>query len=34
MDTLVTDILIDCVDMAKIVWKNGLTGSIILGDHL
>ena len=34
MDTLVTDILIDCVDVAKIVWKNGLTGSIVLGDHL
>ena len=34
MDTLVTDILIDCIDIAKIVWKNGLTGSIILGDHL
>jgi len=34
MDTLVTDLLIDCIDMAKIVWKEGLTGSIILGDHL
>lgn len=34
MDTLVVDILIDCVNMAKIVWRNGLTGSIVLGDHL
>lgn len=34
MDILVTDLLIDCIDMAKIVWKDGLTGSIVLGDHL
>ena len=34
MDTLAIDILSDCLDMGKIVWKNGLTGTIILGDKL
>lgn len=34
MDTLTIDILSDCLNMAKIVWKNGLTGTIILGDKL
>lgn len=34
MDTLATDILYDCLDMAKIVWKEGLTGTLILGDKL
>jgi len=34
MDMLVIDILGDCLDIAKIVWKNGLTGTIILGDKL
>lgn len=34
MDTLSIDILRDCIDMAKIVWKKGLTGTLILGDKL
>lgn len=34
MDTLATDILYDCLDMAKIVWKEGLTGTLVLGDKL
>lgn len=35
MDTLVIDILGDCLNMAKIVWKRkGLTGTLILGDKL
>lgn len=34
MDTLAIDILYDCLDIAKIVWKNGLTGTLILGDKL
>lgn len=34
MDTLAIDILGDCLNMAKIVWKNGLTGTIILGDKM
>lgn len=33
MDTLVSEILMDCIDMAKIVYKKGLTGQIILGDQ-
>lgn len=32
MDTLVREILSDCIDMAKVVFKNGLTGQLILGD--
>lgn len=34
MDTLSIDILSDCLNMAKIVWKKGLTGTLILGDKL
>lgn len=34
MDTLVVDILSDCLNIAKIVWKKGLTGTLILGDKL
>lgn len=34
MDLLVRDILIDSLNMGKIVWKNGLTGTLILGDKL
>lgn len=34
MDTLSIDILSDCLNMAKIVWKKGLQGTIILGDKL
>lgn len=33
MDTLVSEMLMDCLDMAKIVYKKGLTGQIILGDQ-
>ena len=32
MDLLTTELLIDCLNQAKIVFKNGLKGSIILGD--
>lgn len=34
MDTLVVDILGDCLDIGKIVYKKGLTGTLILGDKL
>lgn len=33
MDTLVSEMLMDCMDMAKIVYKKGLTGEIILGQQ-
>lgn len=33
MDTLVKEILCDCIDMAKVVYKNGLTGQLVLGDQ-
>ena len=32
MDLIVNEILLDCLNTAKIVYKNGLTGTIILGD--
>ena len=32
MDTLVKEILSDCIDMAKVVYKDGMTGQLILGD--
>jgi hypothetical protein len=32
MDLIVNEILLDCLNEAKIVYKNGLTGTIILGD--
>ena len=32
MDLLTTEILTDSLNAAKIVWKNGLKGSLILGD--
>ena len=34
MDTLSVDILTDCLNIAKIVWKKGITGKLILGDKL
>lgn len=34
MDLMVNEILVDCLNVAKIVYKNGLTGTIILGDKL
>ena len=32
MDTLVREILLDSLDIAKIVYKNGIQGTLILGD--
>ena len=32
MDLVVNELLLDCLNLAKIVYKNGLTGTIILGD--
>lgn len=32
MDTLVKEILSDCIDMAKVVYKEGMTGQLVLGD--
>lgn len=34
MDTLTVELLSGCLDMGKIVWKNGLQGTLILGDKL
>jgi hypothetical protein len=33
MDTLVKEILADSIDMAKVVFKDGLTGQLVLGDQ-
>lgn len=33
MDTLVEEMISDCIDIAKIVYKDGLTGQIVLGDQ-
>jgi hypothetical protein len=32
MDVIVEEMLLDALNLAKIVFKNGLTGTIILGD--
>jgi hypothetical protein len=32
MDILTEEILTDCLNEAKIVYKKGLTGTIVLGD--
>lgn len=32
MDLIVNELLLDCLNLAKIVFKNGLTGTLILGD--
>lgn len=32
MDLIMNELLLDCLNEAKIVFKNGLTGTIILGD--
>lgn len=32
MDLIVNEMLLDCLNEAKVVYKNGLTGTIILGD--
>jgi hypothetical protein len=34
MDTLTVELLSGCLDMGKIVWKDGLQGTLILGDKL
>lgn len=34
MDTLVRDMLMDSLNLAKIVWKKGLTGVLVLGDKM
>jgi hypothetical protein len=32
MDTLTEEMLLDCLDIAKKTYKEGLTGVIVLGD--
>ena len=32
MDLIVNEMLLDCLNLAKTVFKNGLTGTIVLGD--
>ena len=32
MDLIVNEILLDCLNLAKVVFKNGLQGTLILGD--
>ncbi len=32
MDLVVNEILLDCLNLAKVVWKKGLTGVVVLGD--
>lgn len=32
MDLIVNEMLLDCLNLAKVVFKNGLKGTIILGD--
>lgn len=32
MDTLVKEMLLDCIDMAKVVYKKGITGQLVLGN--
>jgi hypothetical protein len=34
LDTLIKEILTDCLDMAKLVYKDGIAGTLILGDKL
>ena len=33
MDLLVREMLLDCLNTAKIVFKNGLSGTLILGQN-
>jgi hypothetical protein len=33
MDLITREILLDCLDCAKIVWKEGLTGTLVLGKY-
>jgi hypothetical protein len=32
MDTVVEEVLLDALNLAKIVYRNGLQGTLILGD--
>lgn len=32
MDLILNELLLDCLNLAKIVYRNGLTGTLILGD--
>lgn len=32
MDLVVNEMLLDCLNLAKVVWKKGLTGVLVLGD--
>lgn len=34
MDLLTCEMLVDCLNQAKSTWKNGLTGTLVLGDNL
>jgi len=33
MDLIVNEILLDCLNLAKKVFKRGLTGTLILGNN-
>lgn len=33
MDTIICELLVDSLNQAKITWKNGVTGTLILGEH-
>lgn len=33
MDLVTCEIITDCLNQAKVTWKTGLTGTLILGDH-
>ena len=32
MDLVVNEMLLDCLNLAKVVFKNGLKGTLVLGD--
>ena len=34
IDLIISEMLLDCLNLAKVVYKNGLTGTIILGEKL
>lgn len=34
MDAIVKEIISDCLDIAKVVYKDGLTGRVVLGDEV
>jgi hypothetical protein len=33
MDLVTREILLDCLDCAKVVYKKGLTGALVLGKY-